>query len=81
MWILICLFGVATLTILWTCFGYFLYVWAYGLIRPRSASPSEPIELEQLPFLSVIVPCYNEARHVVQKLEEHARARVSARVA
>ena len=67
MWILICLFGVSTLTIMWTCFGYFLYVWAYGLLRPRASSSASTAD-PSLPFLSVIVPCYNEAQNVAEKL-------------
>jgi biofilm PGA synthesis N-glycosyltransferase PgaC len=66
MWILIGLFGVATVTIGWTCFAYFICMWAYGLVRTRKAPPAEP---GAQPFVSMIVPCYNEAQNIVQKIE------------
>ena len=65
MWILILLFGLATLVLAWTLFGYFLLVWFIGLFRP-DRTPAFP---ERWPRLSLVVPIYNEAEQIGTKLE------------
>jgi poly-beta-1,6-N-acetyl-D-glucosamine synthase len=64
MWILIFLFGLATLLLSWTLFGYFIVTWFMGLFRGDPAPP-RPAEW---PFMTVIVPCYNEEGQILVKL-------------
>jgi len=66
-WILILLFGISCLVIGWTCFGYFIFLRLTGLLRPRKAEPAEPAEL---PFVSVVVPCYNERSQIAAKYHD-----------
>ena len=64
MWILIFLFGLSCLVIGWTCFGYYIYLRLKSLLRPRE---QEPLDCENLPFVSVVVPCYNEREAILGK--------------
>jgi cellulose synthase/poly-beta-1,6-N-acetylglucosamine synthase-like glycosyltransferase len=63
-WILIFLFGLSCLVIGWTCFGYYIYLRLKSLLRPRE---QEPLDCENLPFVSVVVPCYNEREAILGK--------------
>jgi len=63
-WVLILLFGLSCLVMGWTCFGYYLYLRCLGLVRPR---PRPPLDCDRLPFVSVIVPCYNEKDQILAK--------------
>ncbi len=65
MWILILLFGLATLVLAWTLFAYFLVIWFIGLFNPRE----KPVFPKEWPRLSVIVPVYNEAEQLDLKLD------------
>lgn len=64
MWILIFLFGLCCLMIGWTCFGYYIHLRFVSLLRPR---PAVPVDCENLPFVSVVVPCYDEREQIVAK--------------
>ncbi len=65
MWILILLFGLATVTLAWTAFGYFLLIWFIGLFRRHS-----PLTLpETWPRISLVIPVFNEAEQIGAKLE------------
>ncbi|MBK8268875.1 MAG: glycosyltransferase [Planctomycetes bacterium] len=65
MWVLTTFFAMTSLVILWLCAAYFVVLRFVGIVRKR---PS-PVEPETLPRLSVVVPCFNEARLIEQKLE------------
>ncbi|HUT35922.1 MAG TPA: glycosyltransferase [Planctomycetota bacterium] len=64
MWVLIFLFGLSCVVIGWTCFGYYICLRFQTLLRPRAAAP---VDCEDLPFVSVVVPCYNERDQIVAK--------------
>ena len=64
MWILILLFGLATLVLAWTLFVYFLLIWFIGLFQ-RAREVSFP---DEWPRLSIVVPTYNEIEQIDQKL-------------
>lgn len=65
MWILIFLFGISTLGLGWVCFGYYIFVWFVGLFKKEAKAPLNSMEL---PFLSVVIPCFNEAENILDKL-------------
>jgi len=69
MWLLIFLFLSATLLISWILFGYLLFIWMMGRFGKR-IKPRLP---NQLPFISVVVPCYNEAEQILEKLSDIRR--------
>lgn len=65
MWVLILLFALTTLLLGWICFLYFIVLYWIGRFRVRPAlSPPEP-----LPFVSVVVPCFNEAEGILDKVD------------
>ena len=64
MWILILLFGMATLVLAWTLFAYFLLIWFIGLFR----SSEEPAFPDAWPRLSIVVPTYNEMAQIADKV-------------
>jgi len=66
-WILILLFGLSCLVIGWTCFGYYLFLRFTGLVGRREA---EPLEIDRLPMVSVVVPCYNERGQIAEKYRD-----------
>lgn len=66
MWVLIFLFGLTTLVLGWTCFGYFIFLWIFGLTKKERRSEETTSEL---PYLSIIVPCYNEEVSIEEKLD------------
>ena len=66
MWILEFLFFFVTVVIVWTLFGYFIYIWFRGLFRRKVL----PIIPEKLPKMTVIVACYNEEHHIAEKIKE-----------
>jgi len=65
MWLLILAFGLMTLIIGWTLLGYFILIWFMGLFR-EERQPELP---DSWPFLSVIVPCLNEEKYILDKLK------------
>jgi len=65
MWVLTSFFAVCTLALVWLCAGYFAILRFASFVR-RRPTPAVPSEL---PVLSVVVPCYNEADLIVEKLE------------
>ncbi|MEM7584772.1 MAG: glycosyltransferase [Acidobacteriota bacterium] len=67
MWILILLFGLATLVLAWTLFGYFLLIWFMGLFR-RQPQPALPETDDQYPRVSLVVPLFNERDEIEAKL-------------
>ncbi len=69
MWLLILLFGLATLVLGWTLFGYFLYLWFLGLFRRRPAVEWP----ERWPRISVVIPCRNEEGAILAKIENTAK--------
>jgi cellulose synthase/poly-beta-1,6-N-acetylglucosamine synthase-like glycosyltransferase len=66
MWLLEFLFFGMTLLIGWGTFGYILMIWFVALFRARPV-PSFP---SQWPSISVVIPCYNEEKEIVAKLED-----------
>lgn len=69
MWILEFLFLSMTLLIGWTLFGYFLFVWFVSNFKniPEIEWP------EKLPKISLIVPCYNEEKTILDKIKDIER--------
>lgn len=65
MWLLQILFISVTLVLGWILFGYFLLLWLKGRLRKK---PSIQLP-ENLPSISVVVPCYNEKDQIREKLE------------
>lgn len=70
MWLLEFLFLTMTFLIGWTLFGYLLYLWFAGLFRAKKMLR---LPAPNFPYLSIIVPCYNEAEQIVAKLEDLRR--------
>ncbi len=70
MWILILIFGLATLVLAWTLFGYFLLIWFMGLFS-RQPQPELPTSQEpsDWPRLSLVIPLFNERAEIEAKLE------------
>ncbi|HVP13275.1 MAG TPA: glycosyltransferase [Phycisphaerae bacterium] len=64
MWVLTTFFAMATLALAWLCAGYFVVLRFVSFVKKRAAA-SAPAEL---PGLSVVIPCYNEADLIVDKL-------------
>ena len=64
MWILILLFGLSCLMIGWTCFGYYIFLRLKGMLRPRRVGE---VDCDDLPLVSVVVPCLNEREQIVAK--------------
>jgi cellulose synthase/poly-beta-1,6-N-acetylglucosamine synthase-like glycosyltransferase len=69
MWLLTFMLGLLTLTLAWTCFGYFLLVFAMAVLRGRPAAASAPTAW---PSLSVLVPCRDEAPWIAAKCADVA---------
>lgn len=67
MWILIFLFGITTVSLGWICFGYYIFIWLIGLFSEEN---KESTDDKELPFLSVLVPCFNEAENILDKLDD-----------
>ena len=65
MWILILIFGLATLALAWTLFAYFLLIWFIGLFRQESP-PAKP---STWPRLSLVIPVFNERTEIEAKLD------------
>ena len=65
MWLLTFLFVVITLLLAWMLFGYFAFLWTLGTFR-QEQRPKWP---DRWPRMSVVVPCYNEAANIAEKLE------------
>ena len=67
MWVLTSFFVLMTFALAWLCAGYFVALRFAGILRRRPAvTPSMPEN--ELPFLSIIVPCYNEIDGIEAKL-------------
>jgi poly-beta-1,6-N-acetyl-D-glucosamine synthase len=64
MWVLTTFFAMATLALGWLCAGYFVVLRFISLVRRRPEAPPA----SELPTLSIVVPCYNEAGLIVDKL-------------
>lgn len=65
MWILEFLIFLMTAIIIWTLFGYFVFLYFVGLLKSKKS-----IEIpESLPTVSVIIPCYNEEGLIATKIE------------
>ncbi len=65
MWILTSFFAATTVLMMWLCAVYFVSLCFLSFFRKRSVPPLP----DEYPMLSVIVPCYNEAAFILQKLE------------
>lgn len=65
MWILIFLFGIVTFILGWTCFGYYMFLWFIGLFKKGDREFTDDAEM---PFLTVIVPCFDEAENILDKI-------------
>lgn len=64
MWILASFFALTTLLMMWLCAAYFVVLCFVSFLRKRRiARPPD-----QLPTMSIVVPCYNEADFIVDKL-------------
>ncbi|MDD5440023.1 MAG: glycosyltransferase, partial [Candidatus Omnitrophica bacterium] len=66
MWILIFLFFLTCLMLAWVLFVY--YLWLFFLSLIKKDSPEAPEGVSSAPVLSFIVPVYNEAAHIAQKI-------------
>ncbi|MBU0951919.1 MAG: glycosyltransferase [Elusimicrobia bacterium] len=65
MWLSVLIFVVITLILGWTLFGYFIYLFLIGLFNQKKP----PVFPEIWPKISIIVPCYNEAGHILEKVK------------
>jgi poly-beta-1,6-N-acetyl-D-glucosamine synthase len=65
MWLLEFFFFLVTILAGWTLFGYFILVKFIGLFQKRP----ELVLPKEYPFLSIVVPCYNEDAGILAKLE------------
>jgi cellulose synthase/poly-beta-1,6-N-acetylglucosamine synthase-like glycosyltransferase len=65
MWLLILIFLIVTALLGWTMFGYFIFIWFLGLLRPER----EPTFPATLPMATIIIPCLNEEGQIVSKVE------------
>lgn len=69
MWLLVFLYFIVTLLISWMLFGYLLLIWFMGRFKER-----KPLSFPEVwPTMSVVVPCYNEAGGILEKLEDLRR--------
>ncbi len=66
MWLLIFLFLIVTALLGWLLFGYLLTVYFVSLFRKR---PDVRLP-EEMPFLSIVVPCFNEEACILSKLDD-----------
>ncbi len=64
MWVLTTFFALCTLALGWLCAVYFVVMRFVGVLRRRSPA----MVPEVLPSLSIVVPCFNEADLIVEKL-------------
>jgi poly-beta-1,6-N-acetyl-D-glucosamine synthase len=69
MWLLVFIFLAFTLLVGWMLFGYFIFLYWNGFCR-RTKEPQIP---ESLPSVSIAVPCYNEERDILAKLDDLRR--------
>jgi len=53
----------------WVCFGYYIFIYLIGLFKATDSSLPKDSSLEELPLLSLIVPCYNEETLIAAKLD------------
>lgn len=58
-------FFIITLLISWCLCGYFIFIYLIGLFRKDKAIGI----ISSLPMLSLIIPCYNEEKYILSKLE------------
>jgi cellulose synthase/poly-beta-1,6-N-acetylglucosamine synthase-like glycosyltransferase len=65
MWLLIFIFLIITLLVGWFLFGYFAFIWFQGLFRNKKL-PEIPASL---PVISLLIPCFNEEKQILLKLE------------
>lgn len=65
MWILIFLFGLSTLFLGWI-FGYYILLYFIGLFKKEESKID--IDIDDYPFLTVIVTCYNEEADILRKV-------------
>lgn len=65
MWVLTTFFALASLVLFWLSAAYFIVLRFVGIVKRRAASA--PAELK-LPRISVVVPLYNEAGIIREKL-------------
>jgi len=66
---MVVLFLFFTISLGWICFGYYIYLWRAGRRQRKECGDI----YSGAPFLSVIVPCYNEAGDIVAKIENLRR--------
>ena len=67
MWILIFLFFLSTFILGWTLFGYYIWLFLFGILK-KETNPISDI-LNNFPLVSLIVPTYNEENFVLKKIE------------
>ncbi len=65
MWVLTTFFAVTSFVVLWLSAAYFVVLRFIGIVNRKPAP--KPVE-GRLPRLSVVVPCYNEAELITDKL-------------
>lgn len=66
MWLLIALYGSVTLLLAWILFGYFIFMFIRGRLHTK-----KPVHWPHLwPKISLIIPFYNEAQLLVEKLKD-----------
>ena len=66
--LLVALFWIGATLVAYTYFGYGALVWVILKLRKRQQPPAQVSKLD-LPSITVVVPAYNEATCIVQKLE------------
>jgi poly-beta-1,6-N-acetyl-D-glucosamine synthase len=69
MWLLVFIFLAFTFLVGWTLFGYFIFLYWKGFCR-RRVEPEIP---GNLPSMSIAVPCYNEEKNIIAKLDDLRR--------
>jgi cellulose synthase/poly-beta-1,6-N-acetylglucosamine synthase-like glycosyltransferase len=64
-WVLTTFFAAATLLMAWLCAAYFVVLCFISFLRKRHVA----VQPEELPALSIVIPCFNEEANIVGKLE------------
>jgi len=64
MWILEFLIFLMTGIVIWTLFGYFVFLYFVSILKPTK----KPSDNDYLPTVSVIIPCYNEEKDILSKI-------------
>lgn len=66
MWVLTSFYVLMTVCLSWLCAAYFVVLRFAGIVRRRPTA--EELTTKDLPFMSIIVPCFNEIDRIETKL-------------